>query len=516
MVSCYGSSMATFAHPVGRPFFFTTSVNEVGITLETFLKEYQCELIEGLWTITVSGDLTFEQTLIYSKTFSTNTTPGPEGHEYNDEPKDHVLLTKEIVNGVLTHDLLNTIQSVCTSAEKIEFFQLRVQSAVLYKKSNRCEDAKAWTEKILDHRTNDRTEAWYSFGIGKFLDPILQRRAVLKKQLKSINKETDRDIYSSTNAMQTSLKLIVNTLYGVVASPFFRINNLVVSNNITGRARSNMWLMSRALSILQSIVDGGFFELERVNRLRTEVSYFRKPGMSLLSNLKGLARSRYVEQVPLLLADWVDEKKCDHISNIPPYRLESLITEHLKCFWGTYNIDINFKIEIKDSHTALATAYIAKADNASLLLNGKIMYKTRDISIKPGSDQKIPLWMALTKILEDKPDDYIPEDRIYVQSQPISFKEHIMNVKRDPTYNLLPGRFVDRERKYIVKPSGFHLKNAAQLKRILAYGRKGVSLEVTHPFAKNVNCRECAAIMIAEGSRSRKHKCVHEGGKVKK
>ena len=67
ITSCYGSSIAQLSYPVSTPFVYAVSVNEKGLTLKDFFSVYKDELIPNLYSITVSGSLTFEQDLIYSK-----------------------------------------------------------------------------------------------------------------------------------------------------------------------------------------------------------------------------------------------------------------------------------------------------------------------------------------------------------------------------------------------------------------------------------------------------------------
>lgn len=66
------------------------------------------------------------------------------------------------------------------------------------------------------------------------------------------------------NAQQLSIKKVVNTLYGVLASIYFPISSPCVANNITDRGRSACWLMSVAFAGLTSITDGSDGRLNMV------------------------------------------------------------------------------------------------------------------------------------------------------------------------------------------------------------------------------------------------------------
>jgi hypothetical protein len=99
-------------------------------------------------SITVSGKLDFNQTLtlIYSKLFSKNSSKDAEALN----ARDYVLLQREIINGVLTLDILQTIRSVCSSKEKNSFFKLHVISPLIYKKSRQCSTPQVWCDKVLE------------------------------------------------------------------------------------------------------------------------------------------------------------------------------------------------------------------------------------------------------------------------------------------------------------------------------------------------------------------------------
>jgi hypothetical protein len=64
-----------------------------------------------------------------------------------------------------------------------------------------------------------------------------------------------------SNAIQYSLKSIVNTSYGILSSSYFDINNVILSYYITSTIRVQIWLMSKPLNTYLSITDGGPFSL---------------------------------------------------------------------------------------------------------------------------------------------------------------------------------------------------------------------------------------------------------------
>ena len=57
---------------------------------------------------------------------------------------------------------------------------------------------------------------------------------------------------------------MINTLYGVFASKFFKIGNTVLADNITAKARTYVWVLSKCLNCNQTITDGSTYGLNLV------------------------------------------------------------------------------------------------------------------------------------------------------------------------------------------------------------------------------------------------------------
>lgn len=98
-----------------------------------------------------------------------------------------------------------------------------------------------------------------------------------------------------------SIKLLLNTVYGVLSSPYFQVNNVIVTNNITAKARVNIWMVSKALSITQSITDGGCCGLLQVLYLRDNL---KRPGMGYFSDYYKLIEHNSISRISLGGLDW--------------------------------------------------------------------------------------------------------------------------------------------------------------------------------------------------------------------
>lgn len=125
--SCYGSALTKFDFPVGFPTVIAYCPNEEHMTLGQFLKKYRSELIPGLYKITVSGKLSFEQDLLFSKVVSLESmkkalSDFSEKHAQSVDDATHfssdfILSRKELFNAVITEDLLEILKNVATSRE---------------------------------------------------------------------------------------------------------------------------------------------------------------------------------------------------------------------------------------------------------------------------------------------------------------------------------------------------------------------------------------------------------------
>src|SRR5262249_43372750 len=67
IAGCYGESLRQMILTIGLPTGWSYPTNEVRPTLGEWLKRHEGNLVPGLWTCVVRGNLTFEQDLIFGK-----------------------------------------------------------------------------------------------------------------------------------------------------------------------------------------------------------------------------------------------------------------------------------------------------------------------------------------------------------------------------------------------------------------------------------------------------------------
>ena len=297
--SCYATILENLVYPVGLPYTYYTheSSKRKPMTLGKFLKKHEKSLIPRLYTIIVSGKLNHHQTLVPSKVVDNLRI----NEKYNpDNPKidaEFRLYTREIINGVITSDILEVLRNVCNTRELASWMNLEVISAVWYPQQKDTFFPALWAGVIKEETQNgdlneiiieqksdgkeiindNRTRYWVGIPVKDFIQPFKQKRKELKERRNKVSKNTSN--WKQLDAQQNSMKLVCNTLYGVLASPYFDIGNVVVANNITAAARTAVWCLATAAGTYQSITDGGAYNLNQVHDWKDG----SKPSMNTLS-----------------------------------------------------------------------------------------------------------------------------------------------------------------------------------------------------------------------------------------
>ena len=148
IVGCYTEILKNISYPVGLPTVVAKTTKQKKQTLKQFLKEHENDLHDNLWTIIVSGNLTFDQDLIYSKLTNAEkiakqldksldkSSLNGDSMSDSDLIGDHIILTQELKNSILTSDLLHAIKKIATNQEYAEILNTEVQTAIYYSKSD--------------------------------------------------------------------------------------------------------------------------------------------------------------------------------------------------------------------------------------------------------------------------------------------------------------------------------------------------------------------------------------------
>jgi hypothetical protein len=405
---CYGESLRSLTYPVGLPTVWSWNTNEKRPTLGEWLDANESDLVDGLWQCVVCGRLDYEQDLIYSKLVKAKDIrkAAMDFGEDADIAADFVLLRREITNGVITSDVLNSVRKVASDVEWAGLRRLTVLTACGYLRKDRCADVGDWCERIMSSggshgrlraspgTTEDkRSRAWYGVPLEDFIGRLVDERI----KYKSVSKDTVKSEEERTRAdgLQEMLKLLVNTLYGDVASRYFPIGNVVLGNNITARARVGVWQVAKALGLRQCITDGGFYDPAKVCVFDDA---YRKPGLDILSRQwEWHAPNRRRWFKPLAVGNDMDK----------------VATNHVRDFWKPYGLDLAFKLEHKTKNKFSRAAYWSKGDYALLTETG-LTYAIRGKDLRSKDKNPHPTFELLANIVVGKV--LFPADLTYTRS----------------------------------------------------------------------------------------------------
>jgi hypothetical protein len=406
---CYGEALRSLHFPVGRSRWWGKSPNKKPRTLGSWLRETEGDLVDNLWTATVSGKLSFEQDLIHSKLVKVDhICRSKEDLDEDGIPADFALLRREITNGIITSDILRAVRAAATNRELKEIMALELVTACAYLKRDRFDSTEGWAAHVIAHpgehglggmeddSADTRTYGWCSIPLEDFIGKLVDER----KKYKRLQREaTTAEQRIQAAAMDEMLKLTINTLYGDLVSRFFRIGNTCLGNVITARARMGVWMLAKALGLRQTITDGGFY-------IPRSVCHWDKcrPGLDTLSRLwewdDRRDRRRWFDRMP----GW--EKGMKDLT-----KLDEIAAEHVRDFWAEYELPLPFSVEHK--RTFDRVAWNAKGDYA-MENDGdeKPLFKVRgkDKGRSEG-DKPHPVFPWFRNILAGS--DAVPGDMVY-------------------------------------------------------------------------------------------------------
>lgn len=277
IASAYGTELVNSKISIGRPSIYSFTPNQTKrYNLSGFLKRFEHKILKNnYYKIIVKGKLPFQQDLLHSRYISENVLTkkilNVDSLDVDEQvlKSDFLLLRKEIINGVITSKTLDILPKVCSSQEISEIYNLEVVAAIFYEDDNICQTFDDYLEESMKDRGDNffdlnfnvnkdtRTQKSFIIELEEFINPILKERQRLKKLSDPISQ-----------AKSNALKLIINTLWGIITSVYFSLNNVITSEIVTNNTRHNVWLTSKALNTHLSITDGGMYNLTRVSFLK--------------------------------------------------------------------------------------------------------------------------------------------------------------------------------------------------------------------------------------------------------
>ncbi|NEP35392.1 hypothetical protein [Moorena sp. SIO3B2] len=283
---CYGNGLRHQEFPLGRPMVIDYTIKSKCnqyLSLKQFLRKYRKNLVPGLWMARVSLADGYELKHVQDNLISWIPPRNPgniptdtdlEATEWwtEDNIGTTKIFTRDVKLAVITEDFIEWLENVCSVKQKAELLDnLYIVTATYYPRCERVDTLEELLKRRANHtgknttnavnqrkkskiiKTEQECYAWTSVNLGELLvDKLLKLRNQYSKKI--ANKKPWNSLY----------KLIINTIYGIMVSPFFAIGNVVVGNNITARARAMAWYMEKSLNGFQTITDGCAFELDNV------------------------------------------------------------------------------------------------------------------------------------------------------------------------------------------------------------------------------------------------------------
>jgi hypothetical protein len=260
-------------------------------TLREVLRRVGDDLVDGLWVMRLStkeGLTVPYQTLLQSQLmpsldkmyqYESEDVEGNDGNGHEETIKKIdgtlTLLTDELIHASLTSDSWDVIKSVSTPKELKQILDnTLVESLVWYSKKSQISSVKEVIDSVPDGITeleksvnsldnfdgiqsvHTLTNKWYGIPFVDIVMPLLKLR----------------DKYPKKDPKNVMYKLFCNTTYGVLASVFFDVGNIVLASNITSKIRTAAWLLRVSCNTLQSITDGGAFNVNLVNQRPSRLS----------------------------------------------------------------------------------------------------------------------------------------------------------------------------------------------------------------------------------------------------
>jgi hypothetical protein len=420
---CYGNGLKNQIFPIGNP-----SILALPMTFGDWEKQYSKYLVPGLWIARISWkDAPFKQDLLLSKEEKTLTSwewyQSHFAENNSDADKQYdasmYMATNQVHMAAFNHDLYQIILKY--ASDKIELPWIRenaiIECFAYYDKRDEIEvviPEICEVKSIKELYTSGISwcTKWVKVELKDLAGNLIDRRATHKNKVKLYNKYFGKDNkdavakdipeykivenieFSKTdwlyqNSVQEFIKLIVNTIYGCVASTYFAgngtgISNFVIGNNITARARTLAWCMAKGLYSLMSVTDGGVFDVNKV-------AFYKRKSLDIFANLgfenfKDSSRHTVIDILPIYETNIEADENMFKILN-PNYHVQNLAWQHLKTQF--IELDIfkydQFSFEVKKLYTE---CQIRNKSDYRLYnaINGETNIKIRGLSKKNGKD----------------------------------------------------------------------------------------------------------------------------------
>jgi hypothetical protein len=419
---CYGNGLKNQIFPIGNP-----SIVMFPMKFGDWEKQYIKYVVPGIWNGRISWkNAPFKQDLLLSKEEKSFTSwewyQSNFAENNSDADKQYdasmYMATNQVHMAAFNHDLYQVILKYASDNELAWIRENAIIECFAYY-DKRDEIDKVIPEmcemkSLKEIGTSGLTwcTKWVRVELKDLAGTLIERRTTHKNKVKLYNKHfgknnkdaTSQDVpehkvidgieFSKTdwlyqNSVQEFIKLIVNTIYGCIASTFFAgdgtgISNFIVGNNITARARTLAWCMAKGLYSLMSVTDGGVFDVNKV-------AFYKRKSLDIFANLafenfKDSSRHTVVDILPIYEIDIKPDKNMFKILNSACH-IQNLAWQHLKTQFNELDIFKydQFSFEVKKLYTE---CQIRNKSDYRLYnaINGETNIKIRGLSKKNGKD----------------------------------------------------------------------------------------------------------------------------------
>jgi hypothetical protein len=430
---CYGNGLKNQIFPIGSP-----SILALPMKFDEWEKTYSKYLLPGLWVARISWkNAPFKQDLLLSKEEKAFTSWDWYQSHFSENNSDTseiydasmYLATNEVHMAAFNHDLFQVIKNYSSNDELAWVRENAVIECFAYY-DKRDEVDKVTPEmcemrSIKDLGTSGLiwNTKWVRIDLKELATALLERRTNHKNKLKIYNtyfgKENkdavlkdiedlviddyllNKNDWLYQTSVQEFIKLIVNTIYGCVASSYFAgdetgISNFIVGNNITARARTLAWTMAKGLYTLMIITDGGVFDSNKV-------AFYERKSLNIFTELgfekfKGSNGQTVINIKPLFGYEISQDETMFNILDKSNH-VQNLAWKHLKSQFGELDIFKydQFTFEVKKLYTKCE---IRNKSDYRLFnrINGEFLTKIRGLSKKSCQDNDdIPDYIELTE-----------------------------------------------------------------------------------------------------------------------
>ena len=267
---------------LGRPVILEPGSSTM--SLSEAVKKMQDNAPRDGWMIRVSGDIRSNNNTLIPSTFDSVTNLSynqrrrklqqPMDAASDKEKRNTGLYTRQIAFGIVTADTWGVIQQLPEELRE-QYEQLQVDAFVFYPKELIADTPEDYDRIISQFQSGTNSLPWQE--TMEMESKLITKQVRINEscvalripinqfaaKLKELRAEAKRE-HGRKSGSEKILKLVSNSIYGILASDLYPIGNIVAANIITARARAAAYVMTMSLNGFQVITDGCTWRADQV------------------------------------------------------------------------------------------------------------------------------------------------------------------------------------------------------------------------------------------------------------